>query len=342
MAVWLIRAGKHGEDEAVALDKGLAIIGWREMPGVSGVSSYEEMKAKQAEHYPNASPKNVINNAAQIWAFAHRIEKGDIAVLPLKTRSAIAIGKVTGDYEYRDGRHVHTVDWVRDDVPRTDVGQDLLFSLGACMTVCQIKRNNAEERFKAIMAGQSDPNLNKGKAKAESKTPTDVDIGVEEDGLVDLEEQGFDQIRMIIESKFKGHGLARLVEAILNAQGYQTYRSPEGPDGGVDLLAGYGPMGFEQPCICVQVKSGGVQNDSAVRELGGVMSRMGAEQGLFVSWDGFTKTADQNIKELFFKVRLWDDKKLMSNLLANYEKMPEQIQAELPLKRIWVVVPEEE
>ncbi len=71
------------------------------------------------------------------------------------------------------------------------------------------------------------------------------------------------------------------------------------------------------------------------------MGRVGAEQGLFVSWDGFNKTALRNITGLFFKVRLWDDKKLIEQLLSNYDKLPDEIQAELPLKRIWVVVPEE-
>jgi len=100
-------------------------------------------------------------------------------------------------------------------------------------------------------------------------------------------------------------------------------------------------MGFGSPQICAQVKSGGVQNDAAIRELEGVMSRMKAEQGLFVSWEGFNKGAIAKTRDLFFKVRLWDDKKLMSALLANYERLPDEIQAELPLKRIWVVVPEE-
>jgi hypothetical protein len=38
MAVWLIRAGKHGEDEDAALETGYVIIGWREMPDISGVA----------------------------------------------------------------------------------------------------------------------------------------------------------------------------------------------------------------------------------------------------------------------------------------------------------------
>lgn len=37
MALWLVRAGKYGEDENAALEKGMAIVGWLEMPDVSGV-----------------------------------------------------------------------------------------------------------------------------------------------------------------------------------------------------------------------------------------------------------------------------------------------------------------
>ena len=253
----------------------------------------------------------------------------------MKTRSVVAVGKVVGEYEFKDGRHVRKMEWKRPDIPRTDFGQDLLYSMGAFMTVCRIKRNNAEERFAAVLAGEKDPGL-----KGQTGEKKDVDTE-EDEVLVDLEEQAYDQMRLLIESRFKGHDLTRLVEAILNAQGYQTYRSPAGPDGGVDILAGAGAMGFEPPRICVQVKSGGVQNDSAVRELEGVMSRMSAEQGLFVSWDGFNTTALKSARDLFFKVRLWDDRKLISNLLANYERMPDDLQAELPLKRIWVVVAEE-
>jgi restriction system protein len=335
MSVWLIRAGKHGEDEDAALESGKAIIGWKETPDVSGVATYEAMKKKLGEIYPDMTPRAVQNNAAQLWAFSHRIKPGDVVVLPMKTRSVVAVGKVTEEYEFKDGRHVRNVDWKRPGIPRTDFGQDLLYSMGAFMTVCRIKRNKAEERFDTVLKGQRDPGL-KGQTGSTKETDTD-----ESDALVDLEEQAYDQMRLLIQSRFTGHDLARLVEAILNAQGYQTYRSPAGPDGGVDLLAGAGAMGFDRPRICVQVKSGGVQNDSAIRELEGVMSRMAAEQGLFVSWDGFNTTALKSARDLFFKVRLWDDRKLISNLLANYERMPDDLQAELPLKRIWVVVAEE-
>ena len=43
---------------------------------------------------------------------------------------------------------------------------------------------------------------------------------------MDLEELAHD----LIAARFKGHGLTRLVEAILKAQGYTTWHSPEGAD----------------------------------------------------------------------------------------------------------------
>ena len=45
----------------------------------------------------------------------------------------------------------------RRPIPRSRFDQDLLFSFGAAMTVCQIKRNNAEERiFITLNSGQKE------------------------------------------------------------------------------------------------------------------------------------------------------------------------------------------
>ena len=104
MAVWLVRAGRVGEDEAQAFEKGLAIIGWKEMPEVSSVASYEEMKREHGKYNPDLKPRSNTNQAAQLWTFVKRIKNGDMVVLPLKTRSVIAIGKVAGDYQYLNGR----------------------------------------------------------------------------------------------------------------------------------------------------------------------------------------------------------------------------------------------
>ena len=70
------------------------------------------------------------------------------------------------------------------------------------------------------------------------------------------------------------------MEAIPKAQGYTTYRSPEGADGGADILAGAGHLG-------------------------------------------------------------WTQKELLEQLFAHYDHLDEDLKAELPLKRVWMVAAQE-
>src|SRR5438445_12311633 len=101
--------------------------------------------------------------------------------------------------------------------------------------------------------------------------------------------------------------MARLVEALLKAQGYVTFISPPGPDKGVDILAALGPLGFGRPRICVQVKSGDGPVDSpTLNQLIGAMQNVQADQGLLVSWGGFKSSVDKEVPVQFFRVRLWD------------------------------------
>ena len=65
------------------------------------------------------------------------------------------------------------------------------------------------------------------------------------DEALDLEEAGRDEIIDFITARFKGHGMARLVDGILKALGLYTRVSEPGPDGGVDIVAAGGPMGFD-------------------------------------------------------------------------------------------------
>jgi len=38
MSVWLVRAGKNGEREDFALENGVAVIGWDELPDLARAS----------------------------------------------------------------------------------------------------------------------------------------------------------------------------------------------------------------------------------------------------------------------------------------------------------------
>jgi len=216
--------------------------------------------------------------------------------------------------------------------PLSAFDQDLLNSFNSLLTVSNPRAENAEERITAVIQGRERPTPGSGEEEEEAAT-----------GLQDLEENAIDQIREHIGRRFKGHDLSRLVFEILQAQGYQAQMSPAGPDGGMDIIAGRGPMGFDAPRLCVQVKSSDSPIDvNVLRSLQGVMGNFGAQQGLLVSWGGFKQSVVREARRLYFEVRLWDAGKVVSALFENYDKLSEEIRTDLPLKRIWVLVPEEE
>jgi len=176
---------------------------------------------------------------------------GDVAVLPLKTRAGqIALGRVTGTYRYADvrgqERHTRAVDWTHPDLPRSTFDQDLLYSFGAFMTVCRIQRHDAERRVQAVLSTGRDPGAPVGATPEaeESDTGRDVAAGP------DLAQAASDQITAFIRTRFPNHEMARLVEAVLQAEGFHTQRSARGPDGGADIWRAEGRWASTRP-TCV-------------------------------------------------------------------------------------------
>ena len=339
MTVWMVRAGKHGEAEDIALDEGIAAIGYDELPSLKNVKSRQEMDALARSFYPNAKAKTLSQWVGILWAFRDTMHPGDIVVLPLKSRSAIALGTITGEYAFKrdapyHAKHRRKVTW-KPEIPRTAFDQDILNSLGSTLTVCRIERNNAEQRIRAMLNGQSAP------PSSPPKTASIVEPA-ESDEAIDIEQYAGDEIRRHIGQNFPGHDFARLVGQVLRAHGYQIQVSVEGADGGVDIIAGKGAMGFDQPRLCVQVKATVDPIDVKVlRELKGVMPRFGATQGLIVSWGGFNKAVYREARELYFDIRLWDADTFVNALLEAYEQLPGEVQAEVPLKQVWTLVSED-
>jgi restriction system protein len=341
----MVRAGRKGEQEQEALEGNFVTIHWIELPDLSPIQDREALATLYREAIPNESPAQVAIGVGQVWAFRKRIEPGHLVILPLHAQSAIAIGKVTGPYCYRtdlgdDIHHIRQVQWIRTDIPRTSFQQDLLRKLNLPPAVYQISRNNAEERIQAMLNGQKDPGIkDSGMIEAEEGEVSETEV---QDEVQDIEQSATDQILGYIQSRFTRHKLADLVDAALRAEGYLTQVSPPGPDGGVDILAGSGPMGFGSPRLCVQVKSSPDPVDVTVlRGLQGILQNFGADQGLLVCWGGFKTSVIQEARRSFFTIRLWDSGDLLQVLLKNYDKLPADLQAELPLKQIWALVLEE-
>lgn len=346
MALWLVRGGSYGEHEAKFIDENKVCLTWGELTAtdLTKISDYEGIKQRVIEQFPGEPIRKLGNWSGQIWAFVIAMKPGDWVVMPRKNKSTIAIGQITSACQYdphqpEDYRHYRAVKWLNTDIPRSNFDQDILYSFGAFLTVCEIKRNDAEARVKAMASNNWQVPATTGTkvSVAGTKPTTDDDIDTE-NTQVDLEQLAQDAIAKLIIQKFKGHGMARLVDAILRAQGFTTYLSPEGADKGIDILAARGAFGFDAPKICVQVKSGDSPADHLeFTHLIGAMQSVQADYGLFVSWSDFKQSVNREEAANFFKVRLWNQRDLVNQLLDNYDNLDQEIKAEIPLKRIWLV-----
>lgn len=159
---WLVRAGRYGENELLALDAGIVVVGWSQLRDLAEASSREELAELLRETYPTARPATLRNHLAQLWAFRDTMAVGDLVALPLKTAGSVAIGRITGDYTYLadlppTARHLRTVNWLATDVPRDAIRPDLRSTLGAGMTVCEVRRNRGAARLAALAETGTDP-----------------------------------------------------------------------------------------------------------------------------------------------------------------------------------------
>ena len=335
----MVRAGKDGENEDFALEKDVVVIGWDDLGDLSNIKGRDEVREmlRAAGSYDD---NRLANYTGQIFRFARKIAVGDLIVLPCKRTGTLAVGHCSGGYGYQPNnppgaRHVRPVNWRRTEQPRHSVSKDLLHSIGSLLTVFELKRNRAVDRLNEFVRTGQDPDL---AASSDSKS-SDLDLdSIDAEDAVDVEQLAADRIEAQVAEKFKGHRLARLVEAILEAEGYVTRLSPAGPDGGVDVLVGSGPLGFNEPKIVVQVKSGKALVDApTMRNLQGAARNFGADTALFVAWSGFTRGARQEATSQWFQLRIWDSGSLIDKITENYDRLPKEIQADLPLKQIWVL-----
>lgn len=342
---WLVRGSKDTRFDRWMLDNGYTGVDFREVGDLGQAADLQSMRDLVTQSFPEEKNGAINNYAAQLNAFANKIAIGDIVVLPMTRDGLLAFGTVTGPYEYLpdpDGLpHARRVTWHRTDVARTSISQDLLYSLGAFSTVCEVKRNDAAYRFGKIIAGaEQDPGERPGTTL---NIPTmdsevlDSDEAIASNGQ-DIVRYSRDRILARIRERFAGHALQELVAEILRAEGMTCKVPPAGPDGGIDIIAGSGVLGISAPTIIVQVKSQDSRVGSEVLDqLGGVVGQHQADHGLLVAMGGLTASAKAKVNAQRLKVAVWDAEEILDRLLQHYDNMPEDIQRAIPLRKTWLI-----
>lgn len=341
--LWLVRLGRHGEQEAHALAANELLLGFP-TGDLSKANDRNAILEVLRAALPNTKPKALLNFGSQLDQFCNRMQLGDLVIVPFKTKREIYIGQISGSYVDVSGRPSRAVKWLKEELPRSLFRKDLLFSFSASMTVCEISRNDALKRVQAVLEHGKDPGFEGSVADAKVNLRSETEgLGneLEDDSPEDLAEIGRDQIEKYISSHFAGHDLTRLIAAILRAQGYLVNVSPPGPDRGIDIVAGRGPLGFDPPRVVVQVKTGAADQPTLQALIGSVQDTH-ADHGLLVSWKGFTSAVETRTNDLYFRIRFWGRAEIIEALLQVYDRLPEELRAELPLRQVWALVPEED
>jgi restriction system protein len=81
--------------------------------------------------------------------FAFEMEAGDLVVHPVKADSTVAVGRLTGEYEWRreappSGRHRRAVDWIEDGIPREAFSESARYEIGSSITLFRVRRHAHE------------------------------------------------------------------------------------------------------------------------------------------------------------------------------------------------------
>jgi restriction system protein len=329
-AVWGIHAGRTGDANQLFLKRNRIAIGWDKVGNLGNLGKdRESFKEALIKAYPETRPGAIAGNAGQLYRFTHEMKIGDFVAYPSKSDRHIHVGTIQGDYMHDPATepgypNQRAVKWLAS-MPRTSFSQGALYEIGSAMSFFRIK-SYAEEFINSAVG---------------KKLPIDLETDSTIAPLAEnIEETTQDWILKKLETELKGHPLAEFVAHLLNKMGYQTRISPEGPDGGIDILAHKDELGFVPPIVKVQVKSGiGSVGDPIVSALYGKVTT--GEYGLLVTLGTFTNQA-RNFARSKSNLRLIDGTELVEMILQHYDQFDSQYKGMLPLKRVFVPQPLEE
>ncbi len=140
---------------AADFDKALSDV--YDLVGKERLSSLESISIAEAEEDLKYAVGWTTGSGRKIALNQAYVEDTQLSrAIQSNSRPFIAVGRIASGYKFDKSldvyhQHYREVEWINTEVPRSVFSSDLLFSFGAFMTVCQIKRNDAENRLKKLI-----------------------------------------------------------------------------------------------------------------------------------------------------------------------------------------------
>lgn len=320
----MVRPPRMAGHEKMLLDEGLILLDFGVRADLSDHLDPGQVLDEVLLANPGEIPSRVDAMARQLDLLLNQVMAGDL-VLCLTRAQYLVIGQAMPGYcEGPEGMPARRLRILRADIPKAALNPDLRHSLGSLQKICELSRNEIPQRIEALLATGRDPGPLGGHGLPEDSEEICRIL----------------RSRMVarIGSAFSGHRLADLVCALLEAEGMTCRKSPPGPDGGVDVIAGSGAFGFAGPRVVVQVKSGDIVADEAtLQSLMGVMRMTGCENAIIVSWSGATRPVQARLRDLWMTCRMWDAGEIIDRILRHYDRLPAAIRQEIPLRMVPVI-----
>lgn len=319
--------GIHTLDDALFLTQNVIAIGWKKFGDCSKLEpNREAYKRHYLKSYPNAKRGSVGTSAGMLYRFCCEVKVGDYVVFPSKIDRKINIGVVESDFLYvpdaKEYVQQRRVKWIKH-LPRTAFSQGALYEVGATLTFFLIK-NYADEFLSALDHEFKETTVS---------TEPDETVGATANDII---ENTRDFILKELSRRLKGYALEEFVADLLRAMGYRCSVSPHGGDRGVDITAYKDEL---PPRIVVQVKSQDADiPETTIQSLKGAMRE--GDYGLFVTLSNYTRNAKLYLDSMPI-IRGINGSELVDLVLKYYDQLSEKYRKMIPLKMVYIPVPEE-
>lgn len=138
MTVWVVRAGRGGLHADAFEEHSLVALSVERVPSVAGLSHEEIVGHAVGRH--DVNPARARGHAAMLYRFANELGVGDLVLTPDAEDATVLVGRIVGDYEYRDEvpvaghQHVRRVAWF-GRLSRRDLPGQVRQAIGAPMAV---------------------------------------------------------------------------------------------------------------------------------------------------------------------------------------------------------------
>jgi restriction system protein len=321
-AYWGIRLGEGGKYVDEGHSGKFIAIGWNELGDLSWLQSSESdedalNKLKVLNKRFNGNITNSQNGiqCGELLRFVRTIKKGDIFLLPNPLGRSVIIGRITGDYQWREKwgdkcpyTHRRNVEWIRS-VPRSELSAKLKNSL-VWLTVISLEEHKIEVES---LVANSPPDSPQGQ-----KTPlTGEEIQNHIIGcLLSMDPRQFEEF----------------ISHLLSISGFEATNRPHVGDKGIDI-DGYLSTELVTLDLKVQVKRVLAPiGNSIVLQLRGTLGT--DEHGAIITVGTFTRHAIEEADSSGKKnIKLIDQDGLVEWILSHYDKLDDQYKSLFDLKK---------